>query len=284
MSEQTSISPLNTHDFGYAYPSITISVDSILDLEGDAMGGKLTLGYACYADTAICALEAGTRLAVRELEGSPEFEQNLVDDIGVWLESNAPVNICEIVDTVVLPALATLNKCETTVGEATSWLDYATDPEFRRIDDNSCNWDSAFDKNLQFTQIQHALHDGECTLYGPTMILLESRSGDPRGGYDDQTFYFGNITDLGVLEGRIGATTEEDHYEAVECFTPQHIGGYCALANILEADEKGQLPEGYAVVRDDTDCPCFEGVDLQMTCPEGNIFTVGFYWEGEYLT
>lgn len=283
MSDQTSTSPLNTHDFGYAYPSITVSVDSILDLEGDAMGGKLTLGYACYTDTAICALEAGTRLAIRELEGDSEFEQEVVDRIGEWLEANAPVNISEIVNTVVWPALSTLGDAED-VESATSFLDYATDPGFRRIDDNSCNWDSAFDKNLQFTQIQHGLHEGECTLYGPTMILLESRAGDPRGGYDDQTFYFGNIADLGVLETRISATTEEDHYDAVEYFTPQNIGGYCALQNILDADEKGQLPEGYAVVRDDFDWPCFDGVDLQMTCPEGEIFTVGFYWEGEYLT
>jgi hypothetical protein len=143
---------------------------------------------------------------------------------------------------------------------------------------NTCNWENSLTGNIQFASVDIG-NGKDC--YDECLILLEMNSGDPRSAYTNQIAFVGVFAETGLASPNVIAYFGE-HSEALEEMQPYYSGGSNALDSLLYADENGTLPEGYAVVRDDCDCPCFVGNALQIVTPDGGLFEVHFVWEGEH--
>ena len=148
--------------------------------------------------------------------------------------------------------------------------------------DNTCNHETAYDQSIQFATVDIG-NGSDC--YDETLILIETRSGDPRGAYSNQMAFVGVLAETGLLSATIGALTVE--HDLADAINPSYVGGSCALQNLIDLHDNDQMPtdsEGdeYALVLDDSGCPCFDGDSIQVSTPAGDIVNVSFYWEGEH--
>jgi len=267
----------------YSYPSAAIDSIKVLSYLTDSdEGGTLPRTHSTYANSVWAALEASIVLTVRELGGDNDLIESIQE--ACYEEAKDPQDLTkssalELVEIIVLPMLNNSGFDRGDIASASSYLEYAFDPG-TESSENTCNYETSHMLSVQWTRLSHPLHEGGS--WGePCLFLIETREGDPRGPYSDQSFWFGPAEEFPFFNGMIMPSVDDETLR--DAIDPAYVGGCDALQIALDLDEDDRLPGGYAIVRDDSDCPCFNGEALQFTTPTGDIIDCNFYWDGEYV-
>lgn len=299
------MSIVNLEGVNYAYPNASISVDTMFrHLQTDTSGGGLTTYVDAYgSEVLLSALEALIAYACQLADEETSSVTN--DPCGTIVElvdhhiKSMDVVWCHERDLcfdVIVPLLEsdliqgefraqypdlTVSSYDSLMSRFDIFLSGSIIDESAGVKfDNTCNWENNFDKSINIAQVD--IGNGTDS-YDECLFILASRAGDPRGVYSDGTWFIGTLEDTGIADSYTEFyADDEDAMSALENFNPSYCGGACGLDNLINADERDNLPEGYAIVRDDSECPCFDGDDLQMTNPDGEIFNVSIQWSGAY--
>jgi len=267
---------LQIEDKGFSYPCASINtekwVDAILE-----QGEELHLGLSgswMTEDAAI--LEALTQHFVSE-GLSEESDEDIADALEVVAKFAGENPDGTASDFGIL--LSEIHSAAWSADDAVPVAELLAELLSMAKQGNTYNQESDLDGAVNYTIVPTSVDNADC--YDQCILLCEISHGDPRGGYGvgraavidslpDTCFYSPCLDCYGTY-----ADDSQDYCVELEECGPGYHGG-SAFHHIVDGN-----PEGIKVIKDDDDCPVFEGDNLIVVNDEGRKIKVSFHVQGE---